>query len=237
MSSDSTSAKSEHVARYVAAIEKQRTEDEFQAWFNRADDAEHAQSNGFWDFAVSIARPQVRFRLKRPHEKVALEIGCGGGRILGAASYYFRHVVGLDIHRQMDRVAAHLHGRRIENFTLLDGDGSTIPYPSASVDFVYSFIVLHHLQSFAAFESYVRESRRVLKPGGLALLYYGRREITRESDRYEPNEISLSVSNDDATHVAKSCGFAVIEEGSSWRFGEDRLNPGYQDYMLLEVGA
>jgi SAM-dependent methyltransferase len=109
--------------------------------------------NGAWDFAIHIATPEVRFHLGNPHEKVALEIGCGGGRLLAAASQYFRRVIGLDIHTRLDWVRQHLAGRGIQNCDVIRGDGATIPVPDHSVDFVYSFIVLHHLQSFEAFVS------------------------------------------------------------------------------------
>ena len=179
----------------------------------------------------------MRFHLGNPHEKVALEIGCGGGRLLAAASGYFRYVIGLDIHTRLDWVRKHLAARGIRNCDLIQGDGASIPLPDQSVDFVYSFIVLHHLQSFEAFISYLRESRRCLKPGGLAQLYYGKndRGVQKRTD-YAANSISLSMTRDDAIGAAYSCGFEVVAEGESWRFGEARLRRGYQGSMLLRIG-
>lgn len=219
------------VERYSEAISACKSDDEFQAWFNKADNAEHAKANGFWDFAIHIAHPLVRHHLREPHKKTALEIGCGGGRLLGAASHHFRHVVGLDIHASLDRVSDHLVGRGIRNFSLVRGDGETIPLPDRSIDFVYSFIVLHHLQSFAAFGSYLLESARCLKPGGLAMLYYGKREKLAECAG-PPNTATLAMSRNDAVTAATNCGFALLDEGESWRFG-DELKRGYQGFMLL----
>lgn len=193
--------------------------------------------NGAWDFAIHIATPEVRFHLGNPHEKVALEIGCGGGRLLAAASQYFRHVIGLDIHTRLDWVRKHLAGRGIQNCDVIRGDGASIPLPDESVDFVYSFIVLHHLQSFDAFTSYLRESRRCLKAGGLAQLYYGKNDRgVDEKAGYAANAISLSMSRDDAIRAACSSGFEVLAEGESWRFGEAQLRRGYQGSMLLRIG-
>jgi ubiquinone/menaquinone biosynthesis C-methylase UbiE len=222
-----------HVALYSDAIGALDTDDEFHAWFNKADSAYHAQVNGFWDFAIHIATPAVRFHLKNPHEQVALEIGCGGGRLLGAASHFFRKVIGLDIHSSMDRVAHAMERRAITNYELVRGEGELIPLPDHSIDFVYSFITLHHLQSFGAFCSYVRESRRVLKSGGLALLYYGKGRRLEARQEYAANSVSLVMSRDDAVSAAVSAGFELLEEGDSWRFGEERLRHGYQGSMLL----
>jgi len=220
-----------HVQRYSEAIASLKTEDEFQVWFNKADDARHAKANGFWDFAIHIATPKVRHHLGDSHNKTALEIGCGGGRMLAAASYYFDHVVGLDIHADLNRVSDHMVDRGIRNFSLVRGDGETIPLPNGSVDFVYSFIVFHHLQSFAAFGSYLRETHRCLKSGGLAMLYYGKRETLVECSG-PANTSTLAMSRDDAIKGAAGCGFEVLDEGDSWRFGP-ALERGYQGFMLL----
>lgn len=220
------------VERYSEAISACKSDDEFQAWFNKADNADHAKANGFWDFAIHIATPLVRQHLGSPHKKTALEIGCGGGRLLGAASYYFHHVVGLDIHASLDRVSDHLVGRGIRNFSLVRGDGEHIPLPDQSVDFVYSFIVLQHLQSGRAFSSYVMEAKRCLSPGGLAMIYYGKREKTVEVDG-PPNTTTLAMSREDAVTAARNADFELLDEGESWRFGEEKLRRGYQGFMLL----
>jgi SAM-dependent methyltransferase len=216
----------EHIRRYSDAIAACKTDDEFQAWFNKADGAYHAGVNGFWDFAIHIATPMVRFHLGNPHEKTALEIGCGGGRLLTAASHYFRHVIGLDIHGSLARI------KRTPNMGLIRGDGETIPLQNASVDFIYSFIVMQHLQSGAAFVSYLREARRCLIPGGLAMLYYGKRDELYER-KVPANQTSLAMPRADAVQGAISARFEVLEEGDSWRFGDKTLHRGAQGFMLL----
>ena len=73
------------------------TDDEFFTWFDSSKDKDAAFVRGNWDFMVHIASPAAKF-LSSPEEKVVLEVGHGGGRILAAASRYFGNAIGVDIH-------------------------------------------------------------------------------------------------------------------------------------------
>lgn len=220
-----------HVQKYAAAID---AADNFQEWFNNAGSEAEAASNGHWDFAIHIASPEVRHLLGPTHDKTALEIGCGGGRLLAAASRYFGFVVGIDIHQRMSEVGSFLNSSGVRKALLFVGDGETIPVESESVDFVYSFIVMHHLQSLSAFESYIRESFRVLKRGGVAHLYYGESDRVVERDEYAANSISLAMPRSVAVEIAERAGFEVIKTGKSWRYSEAQLRHGYQGSLLLK---
>jgi ubiquinone/menaquinone biosynthesis C-methylase UbiE len=117
---------------------------------------------------------------------------------------------------------------------MLTGDGKSLPVEDGAVDFVYSFITLMHLQSFAAFRSYLRETYRVLRPGGLAHLYYGLTEIGVKERKAPVNELSLSMSREVAKDESQKAGFEVLDNtGVSWRFGEKELRHGYQGSILL----
>ena len=207
--------------------------DQFFGWFDNADGEKSSFIRGSWDFAYHIASP-VAPHLARPENKTALEIGHGGGRILAAACRHFKHVIGVDVHECNDQVGAVLQEQGIRNAQLLVSDGTTIPVPSASVDCVYSFIVLQHVERFAVFQAYLREACRVMKPGAVAVLYFGRSyhwSFDRSSrwlyllDRFtEPfrltggfeevpaavNCTNLRVSLTCAARVAKATGFIVL---------------------------
>ena len=166
----------EHQRVYSDAIAEARLKgpDTFQGWFNKTGSVSEASVRGHWDFAFHILKKSVHRHMETPQEKTALEIGYGGGRILGAACGFFKHVVGVDIHGEQDAVKEFLSTQGKKNFTLLRTNGSTFDVSSESIDFVYSFIVLQHLPRFEVLENYVRETARVLKKGGLAQLYFGR---------------------------------------------------------------
>lgn len=158
--------------------------DAFACWFYcgageknikpRKEDAELAFKSGFKDFYFSVLRDPVPVMLRDPENSKALEIGYGGGRLVHAAAHLFSHVIGVDIHQYSDFVLDLLRLRNVENVTLRQTDGKSLPVDDCSVDFVYSFIVFIHLSSPKVLEKYLAEIFRVLKPDGIASLYYGR---------------------------------------------------------------
>ena len=104
-------------------------------------------------------------------------------RLLAAASRFFGKVVGIDIHPAVDVVEEELKARGIRNFQLFHTDGAQIPLPERSVEVVYSFIVLQHVEKVAIFRSYLKESFRVLVPSGTAVLYFGRKAYFSKNRR------------------------------------------------------
>jgi len=100
----------------------------------------------------------------------ALEIGCGGGRITATAVQLFRHVCAADVSREMLRKcresvpATNISHHKLDGFTLEE-------FSDASIDLVFSHDVFVHFPVLQVYP-YLREIRRVLKPGGLGLLSF-----------------------------------------------------------------
>jgi len=165
----------DHISGFRDEITKAEasSSDDFFSWFNNSEDADAAFAEGIWDFDAHIG--QILLEYHGPlGEATALEIGYGGGRLLAAAAAHFKTVIGVDIHHHKERVATELQRRGIQNFELLDSDGKTLCVDDESVDIVYSFVVLQHVQFIDVFNQYMKETARILKPGGHAVLYYGR---------------------------------------------------------------
>lgn len=148
--------------------------DAFFTWFNQAEDADASFVRGQWDFDLHIANP-LAAHLEQPEKLTCLEIGHGGGRLLNAAARHFFKAIGVDIHAQNDLVMKELHARGLQNVELHMANGASIPLPTSGLNVVYSFIVLQHVKKIAVFHDYLREAFRVLKPGGVAILYFGRK--------------------------------------------------------------
>src|SRR5580692_2800809 len=102
----------------------------------------------------------------------ALEIGCGPGRLVKPLSRHFGEIHGVDVADEMIRLArkrlsdiphAHFHAT----------DGASLPqFADESFDFIYSYAVFQHIPSREVVYQYLKEIRRVLKPGGLARLQF-----------------------------------------------------------------
>jgi SAM-dependent methyltransferase len=113
---------------------------------------------------VEIALDEAPVKPER-HE-VALEIGCGLGRICLALSSRFERVIGYDISAEMLAQARELVPD--ERVDLRLTDGTSLPdTPDGSVDLVVSFTVFQHIPSVPVIEGYIHEAGRVLRPGGV----------------------------------------------------------------------
>ena len=97
----------------------------------------------------------------------ALEIGCGPGRLIKPLSRSFGEIHGVDVSDEMVRIArerlrgiphAHVHATNGASLDLFADD---------SFDVVYSYAVFQHIPSRDVVLEYMRETRRVLKPGGI----------------------------------------------------------------------
>jgi SAM-dependent methyltransferase len=88
-----------------------------------------------------------------------LEVGCGTGHWLARLREHGAQVSGLDRSPQMLAIArSKLPGAQLEL-----GSAEKLPWPEASFDRVFALNAIHHFEEKGAF---VREARRVLRPGG-----------------------------------------------------------------------
>jgi SAM-dependent methyltransferase len=97
----------------------------------------------------------------------ALEIGCGPGRLMRPMSWNFGEIHGVDVSDEMI-VRATENLKNIPNAFPVHSDGTSLSnYPDELFDYVYSYAVFQHIPSRDIVFSYLREARRVLKPGGI----------------------------------------------------------------------
>jgi SAM-dependent methyltransferase len=107
-----------------------------------------------------------------PRERaVALDFGCGAGRLTRALAGHFRKVIGLDVSSSMLATARTLNAD-IGNVEFRENAASTIEgVADKSVDFVYSNMTLQHIPADLA-AGYVEEFFRILAPGGVAVFQF-----------------------------------------------------------------
>ncbi len=97
----------------------------------------------------------------------ALEIGCGPGRLMKPLSRHFGEIHGVDVSDEMIRLARErLADIPHAHFHATDG-ASLAQFADDSFEFVYSYAVFQHIPSRDVVLEYMREIRRVLKPGGI----------------------------------------------------------------------
>lgn len=248
--SDKIKSNAEHQQNWTEAVRESQLKGahSFQRLFDESKDVNQSIVRGYWDLTFHILTKKVCRHINNPEEKVALEIGYGGGRILNAACGYFKQVIGIDIHNEHETVETLLRSQGKSNFKLIRTSGDSIGVESESIDFIYSFIVLQHLPSFDVFVSYLKETYRCLRPGGVAQLYFGSYFLLNPLDqlRYyirgykelvpeSPVYTTLVIRVPKAKKLCEDIGFKVVETGNSYRRGPDGYPRvvGGQNYITL----
>jgi len=127
-----------------------------------------------WD--VSRYQPSpIKIKLFKAVEKgmVVGDIGCGNGVVIpellrkGIKKYY-----GLDISSKLIAIAKKKYSSEIKKgkVEFKVGDALKLPYPKNKFDLVISFAVMHHLPGKENHLKFLTEVKRVLKPGGKAII-------------------------------------------------------------------
>jgi ubiquinone/menaquinone biosynthesis C-methylase UbiE len=116
-------------------------------------------SNGQWTAA------QVKAALDISQQDTVLELGCGIGRIGKELAADCKHWIGVDISANMiDGAQQRLQSLDNVSFHILPSNKLSA-LEDASIDKAYSIAVFCHLDKEDLF-NYLRELRRVVKPGG-----------------------------------------------------------------------
>jgi SAM-dependent methyltransferase len=143
----------------------------------------------------------------------ALEIGCGPGRLMRPLSRHFAAIHGVDISEDMIRLARE-RLRGTPNAHPHHSSGSDLAlFGDATFDFVYSYAVFQHIPSREVVFRYLREARRVLKPGGiLRCQINGLPPTAKEYDTWN----GVRISPDEIRRFAVEQEMALLELDQIW---------------------
>ncbi len=138
--------------------------------------AEQFWSASEFRYKYHYYRPLLFDRIAKEHPGAhLLEIGCGMGDDTSQWATRNMQVTALDLTEpavECTRMRLKTCGLDAEVKT---GNAENLDFPNSTFDIVYSFGVLHHSPDTP---QTIREVRRVLKPGGLALIMlYNRRSL------------------------------------------------------------
>jgi SAM-dependent methyltransferase len=119
-----------------------------------------------WDLLLERKTALLCSALPAPSPDVhGLDLGCGLGRQARALTDRGYRVIGLDPAHNLLR-----HASR-SGLPVVTGSGLQLPFADASVDYVYTVGVLHHLIGPGWQETACREVGRVLRPGGVFIVH------------------------------------------------------------------
>lgn len=100
-----------------------------------------------------------------------LDIGCGSGALATRIAKHGARVTAIDLTQTAVELTSANAKTQALDVEVIRCDVEKLPIESESFDFVFSWGVLHHTETF---ENALREVHRVLKPGGrsLIMVYY-----------------------------------------------------------------
>jgi SAM-dependent methyltransferase len=175
---------------------------------------------------------------------VALDFGCGIGRLTRPLAGYFDRVIGVDIAPSMISRARESLPAGVNCEFVVNDKPSLEFLPSESVDFAYTRLVLQHIPVDLS-RLYIAEFIRTLRPGGLALFQVPARSVTQSGRwrrRVPPplkamwhevkGRLSLAgkigafcIPREDVEAIVRASGGTVV------RVQLDLSTPGFESFM------
>jgi ubiquinone/menaquinone biosynthesis C-methylase UbiE len=146
-----------------------------------------------------------------PANKAMAELGCGAGRMTRSFAQRFQSVCAVDISSEMQsRAEGYL--KSFSNIRWILSDGETLSgIENASVDFVFSYLVLQHMPTKEVAFSSIREMMRILHPDGAFLFQFN------GSDQPTMNWKGRAISG--ILDSMASLGFHRVSQGLAKVFG------------------
>jgi len=205
----------ENARHFVATGKDDWTDEEFFASGDRAV-ADHILTD-----MVNVCQG------KSPDRMRVLEIGCGAGRVTRALARIFGEVHAVDVSGEMVR-QARLALNHYPNAKVYQNNGMDLGViPALPFDFAFSAWVFQHIPSYRIIANYVRETQRLLVPGGL--FKFQVRGNTADKSKANETWVGLAMSDQQAVRCANECGFearyrvgAGTQEFWLWFFKRDR---------------
>ena len=134
---------------------------------------------------ISLLLYQLKQLEHVPRPGRALDFGCGVGRLSQALASTFAEVVGVDVSPTMIELADRLNRYPRNVRYVLNQSPVLRVFAPETFDFVYSDIVLQHVEPEAARE-YIREFMRVLAPGGVLVFQLPSHRRTPDEQPRQP---------------------------------------------------
>ena len=141
-----------------------------------------------------------------PKQMRVLEIGCGAGRLLPALAQVFGEVHGVDVSGEMVNLAREICGSTPNAFVYRNNGMDLSVVGHLTFDFAFSFLVFQHIPSKTLIQNYIRETHRLLRPGGLFKF-----QVTGcpGSSPHNDTWFGVGISEQETVDMAERCGFEM----------------------------
>lgn len=158
---------------------------------------------------------------------LAVEIGCGLGRLTRPLAGHFERVVGADIADEMLKIARRDAAAPNITYELLK-PGVRLPVDDGAADFVLAWTVFRHVPR-STFENYLDEARRVLRPAG-SLLFEA--QVRERGLRPEPPPYDSFTEREYSPAELRACCSAQGFRAAAEQLGPS-VTPGTQTLIVV----
>jgi ubiquinone/menaquinone biosynthesis C-methylase UbiE len=148
----------------------------------------------------------------RPDLSTVLDFACGRGRIAERFADISEKLICVDTSLDAIEWCRRRFAKTSNVECLVTGNGS-IPVPSESISFLYSWDAMVHF-STSELEEYFVEFKRVLKPGGMGLIHHSNYAALSSVARpWQQNPGSRAhVSAEDVRRICGECGLSAVRQ-------------------------
>jgi SAM-dependent methyltransferase len=130
----------------------------------------NTNGNLYWSLRGKLPRyPIPQWPLQAGDGKTVVDVGCSWGRWSIAAARAGYRPIGVDVHVDALAAAERVAKQLGAEADFVCGDADHLPFLPQSVDAVFSYSVLQHLERSVVCRFFA-EARRILKPGGVCLV-------------------------------------------------------------------
>jgi len=168
--------------------------------------AEVTEISGSKVSVEQVQRMYTRYRFASNFckAKEVLEVACGSGQGLGYLANVAQKVVGVDIDQELLDLAQKQYAKR-KNIQLYKADAEELPFEENSFDVVIIYEALYYLSEP---DKFIRQAKRVLRPGGILLICSANCELSN----FNPSPFSHKYfSACELFNLLSRSGFSNIE--------------------------
>lgn len=203
----------------------------------------NTNGNLYWRMRGRLPRyPIPRWPFGNGEGKILLDLGCSWGRwcIAGARTGF--RPIGIDVHIDALAAATRISRQLNGDSSFLCSDADALPIGSHSVDCVFSYSVLQHIDKAKVRRAF-REIARILKPGGRCIiqlpntlgLFSLLQQLKRGFREARPDTFEMRYwSRQEIRESLRETGLREIEIHADGFFSQ---NPQLSDLDLLTLGG
>lgn len=171
---------------------------------------------------------------------VALDFGCGIGRLTQALADHFSRCYGVDISEEMVRKANSFNQVPDKCTYIVNAQEDLMIFEDSYFDFIYTSIVLQHMPPSLMLK-YITEFVRILKPGGILICQMPVRRVLKDMraqklkalPRYHParmwNVVRWNLIGDESTRFYRLNKLGLSKQ---WLYTKLHLYPRIEMHYL-----